>query len=162
MLALRHVPVVAEVKVGELAPEFTLETQAGEPWSLASEVQRGAVVLFFYPKDDTRVCTAEACQFRDSHEMFAEHGAQVVGISSDSVASHQRFAGKYALEYTLLSDPGGGVRAAFGVKKTLGLIDGRVTFVIDRERRVQHVFSSMLNAGAHVEEALATVKRLKR
>ncbi|MBX3184769.1 MAG: peroxiredoxin [Polyangiaceae bacterium] len=151
---------MAELKVGELAPEFTLETQAGEPWSLAEQVQQGSVVLFFYPKDNTRVCTAEACQFRDSHAVFVEHGATVVGISSDSVASHQAFAGKHALEYVLLSDPGGRVRAQFGIKKALGLIDGRVTFVIDRERRVQHVFSSMLNAGAHVEEALATVKRL--
>ncbi len=119
-------------------------------------------MLFFYPQDDTPICTAEACSFRDRHVDFVGLGAQVVGISSDSVSSHERFRSKHDLPYVLLSDPGGSVRRLFGVKKTLGLLEGRVTFVIDRNGIVRHAFSSALSAKKHVVEALATLERLER
>ena len=102
----------------------------------------------------------EACAFRDQHQVFAERGAQVVGVSSSDVASHQRFAGRYDLPYTLLADPGGEVRAKLGVKKTLGFFDGRVTFVIGPDGVVAHVHSSALDAKGHVSEALAALERL--
>jgi peroxiredoxin Q/BCP len=117
-------------------------------------------VLFFYPKDDTPVCTREACSFRDEHEVFAKSGAQVVGVSSDSVSSHERFKTRHALPYTLLSDADGRLRELYGVKKRLGLLDGRVTFVIDRQGIVRHVSSFALNAERHVEEALSTIREL--
>lgn len=117
-------------------------------------------MLFFYPKDDTPVCIAEACAFRDRHQVFIGKGAQIVGVSRDSTERHQSFAGRYDLPYTLLSDEAGEVRAAFGVKKTLGFFDGRVTFVIDREGVIRHAFSSALDASRHVDEALETLTRL--
>ncbi len=147
--------------VGDLAPDFTLPTQDGSEVSLASLVARGPLVLFFYPKDETAGCTAEVCSFRDAHETFVEAGAVVVGISSDDVDSHQRFASRHRLPYTLLADRGGKVRAAFGVKKTLGLLPGRVTYVIDRDRRVRHVHDAQILATSHVGEALAVVQRLR-
>lgn len=145
---------------GEPAPDFTLTTQTGASWSLHEELKSGPVVLFFYPKDDTPVCVAEACAFRDQHEVFVGKGAQVVGVSSDSVASHRSFANRHDLPYTLLSDVGGSVRKAFGIKKTLGFIDGRVTFVIDREATVQHVHSAQFGVDQHVAGALEVVERV--
>lgn len=145
---------------GDRVPDFTLDDHLGRPWRLADALARGPLVLFFYPKDDTPVCTVEVCAFRDQHEVFLRRGAQVVGVSSDGVASHRSFAGRHELPYTLLADPGGRVRALLGVKKTLGFFDGRVTFVIDRDGRVAHVHSSAMNAKSHVSEALAALERL--
>ncbi|MCA9639980.1 MAG: peroxiredoxin [Polyangiaceae bacterium] len=153
---------MAQLEAGQQAPEFTLTTQAGERWTLSQQAAKGPVVLFFYPKNDTPVCIVEACSFRDQHEVFARLGAQVVGVSSDNVQSHGRFAGKHELPYTLLADEGGEVRSLFGVKKTLGFFDGRVTFVIDQGRLIRHVFSSALNAKGHVEAALQTVQELAK
>jgi peroxiredoxin Q/BCP len=149
------------IGVGDTAPDFTLPSQDGTDVSLASLVARGPLVLFFYPKDETAGCTAEVCSFRDAHEAFVEAGAVVAGISSDAVDSHQRFASHHRLPYVLLSDQGGRVREAFGVGKTLGLIPGRVTYVIDRERVVRHVYSAQIAATSHVVEALAIVKKLR-
>jgi len=141
---------------GQPAPDFTLPDADGTEVTLSS--LRGKwVVVFFYPKDNTTGCTAEACAFRDSHEDFTDAGAVVIGISSDSVDSHQRFAAKHNLPFTLLSDTGGKVRSAWGVGKTLGILPGRVTFVIDPDGVVRKVFSSQLRATAHQSEALAAI-----
>jgi peroxiredoxin Q/BCP len=119
------------------------------------------VVLYFYPKDDTRGCTAEACAFRDSHEVFTDAGAEVIGVSSDSSDRHAAFAGRHNLPFTLLSDRGGRIRKSYGVPAVLGVVPGRVTYVIDREGTVRHVFNSMTNIGQHVGDALDVVKRLQ-
>jgi thioredoxin-dependent peroxiredoxin len=118
------------------------------------------VVLYFYPKDETPGCTKEACAFRDSYEVFAEAGAEVIGVSSDSVDKHAAFAGHHELPFTLLSDEGGQVRKSYGVPSTLGILPGRVTYVIDRTGTVRHVFNSMTNIGRHVNDALDVVKTL--
>jgi peroxiredoxin Q/BCP len=149
------------VQAGQQAPEFTLPNQSGAPVSLADYRGKQVVVLYFYPKDNTPGCTAEACAFRDSHEVFAEAGAAVLGVSSDSVDSHQGFAGKHRLPFELLADTGGKVRGRYGVPKTFGLLPGRVTYVIDRDGVVRHVFSSMTHIGEHIAAALATVKQLQ-
>jgi peroxiredoxin Q/BCP len=119
-----------------------------------------AVVLFFYPKDNTAVCTREACAFRDAYEDFVAAGATVVGVSGDSGESHQRFAAQHRLPFLLATDADGSLRRAFGVSKTLGLIPGRVTFVIDRQGVVRHVFSGQFVADRHVREALAAVRAM--
>ena len=119
------------------------------------------VVLYFYPKDNTSGCTAEACAFRDSYEVFTDAGAEVIGVSSNSVDKHAGFAGKHDLPFTLLADAGGKVRKAYGVPAALGFIPGRVTYVIDRDGTVRHVFGSMTNINGHVKEALETVQQLQ-
>jgi thioredoxin-dependent peroxiredoxin len=149
------------IQVGDKAPDFTLPSQSGEPVRLQDRLGEGVVVLYFYPKDDTRGCTAEACAFRDSHEVFTDAGAEVIGISSDSVGKHAAFAGQHKLPFTLLSDQGGQVRKSYGVPSVLGLLPGRVTYVIDRQGTVRHVFSSMTNIGQHVNEALEVVRQLR-
>jgi thioredoxin-dependent peroxiredoxin len=149
------------VRVGDKAPDFTLPSQSGEQVRLYDRLGERVVVLYFYPKDDTRGCTAEACAFRDSHEVFTDAGAEVIGVSSDSSDRHAAFAGRHNLPFTLLSDRGGRVRKSYGVPALLGVVPGRVTYVIDREGTVRHVFNSMTNIGQHVGDALDVVKRLQ-
>jgi peroxiredoxin Q/BCP len=149
------------IGAGDKAPDFTLASQSGEQVRLYDRIGRGVVVLYFYPKDNTSGCTAEACAFRDSHEVFAEAGAEVIGVSSDSVDRHAAFAGKHGLPFTLLADEGGKVRKAYGVPAALGFIPGRVTYVIDREGTVRHVFNSMTNIGGHIKQALEAVRQLQ-
>jgi len=148
------------VELGGPAPGFRLQTSASEYVSLEDFRGKKNVVIYFYPKDFTKGCTAEACEFRDSYEEFKNLGAEVIGISGDDQESHRDFAEEHKLHYILLSDPDGSVRKSYGVKKTLGLIPGRVSFVIDKNGIVRHVFSSQSRATAHVDEALAVVKSL--
>ena len=148
------------IQVGDKAPDFTLPSQAGEQVRLSDRLGERIVVLYFYPKDETPGCTKEACAFRDSYEVFAEAGAEVIGVSSDSVHKHAAFAGHHELPFTLLSDQGGQVRKSYAVPATLGLLPGRVTYVIDRAGTVRHVFSSQTNIGRHVSDALDVVQKL--
>lgn len=148
------------VAVGDKAPDFTLPSQNGESVRLYDRLGQRAVVLYFYPKDETPGCRAEACAFRDSYEVFTEAGAEVIGVSSDSVDSHAAFAGKHSLPFTLLSDSGGKVRKQYRVPASFGLIPGRTTYVIDRDGVVRHVFTSQTNIGRHVNDALDIVRQL--
>ncbi len=154
-MALRRVE--DRVDVGSKAPNFTLRSQSGANVSLEDFLNKSPVVLFFYPKDDTPGCTKQACAFRDDYGQFGAVDAEVLGISSDSVESHKSFAENNGLPFVLLSDEGGRVRQLYGVPKTLGLMPGRVTYVIDKEGVVRHVFSSQLAVFRHVEEALAAL-----
>jgi len=148
------------LQVGDKAPDFTLPDQSGKPVTLSGVLGEKVVVLYFYPKDNTRGCTAEACSFRDSYESFTEAGAEVIGVSSDSVASHEKFSGRHELPFVLLSDPGRTVRKQYGAT-TMGVVPGRITFVIDKEGVIRHAFSSMTNIGGHIDDALAVVKQLQ-
>ena len=148
------------LSVGTKAPDFTLPNQHGKSVSLADFRGQKSVVVYFYPKDDTPGCTKESCSFRDQYTEFTDAGAEVIGISSDSEQSHQAFAEKHKLPFSLLSDRGGKVRAAYGVPATLGMLPGRVTYVIDKAGIVRHAFNSQLNATKHVAEALSTLKQI--
>jgi peroxiredoxin Q/BCP len=151
---------MASIGVGDTAPDFTKTTQNGDTISLSQYRGDKTVVLYFYPKDETPGCTAEACTFRDSFEDFVEAGAIVIGVSQDSDQSHKSFAEHHRLPFLLVSDRDKALQKAYGVPKTMGLLPGRVTYVIDRDGKVQHVFNSQLNAKKHVREALDVVKRL--
>jgi len=149
-----------KVSVGDVAPDFTLPDQSGKPVRLWDLIGRRAVVLYFYPKDATPGCTREAQAFRDSHDRFTAAGAAVIGVSSDSVASHRRFAASLGLPFTLLSDRAGAVRELYGVAKTLGILPGRVTYVIDQAGVVRHIYASQLRATRHSREALDVLRSL--
>jgi peroxiredoxin Q/BCP len=140
------------LKAGDRVPDVTLLDRA-EPVPLASFRGR-RLVLFFYPKDETAGCTAEACSFRDEYQGFVEAGAEVAGVSADDGASHERFAGRHSLPFRLLSDPGEVARRAFGIPKTFGLFPGRATFVIDADGTILHAFNSQFEPLRHVREAL--------
>jgi len=147
------------MEIGDHIPAIELKDQNGENFDLKKFVGQKALVVYFYPKDFTPGCTKEACNFRDSYEDFKELGAEVIGVSSDSPKSHAKFAGKYELPYIFLSDKSKKARNAFGVKPNLlGLLPGRETFVFDKEGRLLHKFNSM-NAGRHMSEALAVLKK---
>jgi len=148
------------LQVGDQAPDFSLPNQNGETIALSSFRGNRAVVLYFYPKDDTPGCTVESCTFRDSYEDFKDNGAEVIGISSDSPDSHQKFAQKHNLPFTLVSDTNSSVRKAYGVPSTLGLLPGRVTYVIDKEGVIRHIFNSQFNPKAHVEESIKILRSL--
>jgi thioredoxin-dependent peroxiredoxin len=148
------------VAVGQRAPDFRLPALRGGEIALSDFVGKKNVVLFFYPKDGTPGCTAEACTFRDAYEDFVEAGAEVIGISSDSLDAHQAFATRHNLPMQLVSDAGGKVRAQYGVKSTLGVIAGRETFIIDKQGIVRHVFRSQLRVKQHVAESLTVLKSL--
>jgi thioredoxin-dependent peroxiredoxin len=150
-----------KVAAGSLAPNFTLPSQSGKVVSLSDFLGKKPVVLFFYPKDDTPGCTKEACAFRERYEDFREINAEVIGISSDSVESHRSFATRHGLPFTLLSDEGGKVRKLYGASSTFGLIPGRVTYVLDEEGVIRHIFSSQLGVEKHVEEALEALHSMR-
>ena len=152
---------VKQLQAGDAAPDFTLPAADERMVSLADFRGKSEVVLFFYPKDSTPGCTREACSFRDSFEAFRDAGAEVIGISSDSGASHRRFAERYRLPFLLLSDHDGTVRARYNVAKTLGILPGRVTFLIDKQGIVRLVFSSQFQPAQHVAQALRTLKELR-
>ena len=120
------------------------------------------LVLFFYPKDDTPGCTMEACAFRDSYADLQAMGAEVWGVSGDDAASHQRFAQRHNLPYPLLVDKGNQLRKAFGVPSVLGLLPGRVTYVIDASGVIRHVFNNLLDGPAHRREAIEALKALQQ
>lgn len=143
---------------GRAIPDLSLVDADGTPVRLPDLARGKVLVLYFYPKDDTPGCTVQACSFRDAYEDFVEAGAEVVGISQDSEASHRAFAKKHGLPFRLLSDPEGEARRAFGVKTTLGLLPGRVTFVVDRNGRIVDAFSSQLRVREHVERARRLVR----
>lgn len=151
----------ADIKVGDKAPDFSLPSGSGQTVSLKDFLGKKSVVLFFYPKDETSVCTKEACAFRDQFEVFKDLGAEVIGVSSDSVQSHKSFADNHKLPYTLLSDDGGKLRKVYGVPTTMGIIPGRVTYVIDKDGVVKHVFNSQMEGEKHVTEAVATLQKLQ-
>ena len=148
------------LKVGDKAPHFTLYNQDGNPVDISQYLGTQPLVIYFYPKNFTPGCTAEACSFRDSFEDFKDAGAIVFGISNDSVASHARFAKKYRLPFSVLSDPRGKIRKLYGVKNDLlGLLPGRETFVIDAQGVLQMRFNSM-QASRHIHKALKRIKSL--
>jgi peroxiredoxin Q/BCP len=149
-----------KVNVGNTAPDFTLASQKGESVTLSQFRGKKNVVLYFYPKDETPGCTREACTFRDSYELFTDLGAEVVGVSADTVESHKAFAEHHNLPFTLLSDLENKVRKLYGATSTLGIIPGRVTFVIDKKGVVMHVFSSQLQPEKHIEEAREVLRKL--
>jgi peroxiredoxin Q/BCP len=151
-----------KINVGDKAPDFTLPSQMGDNVTLSEYFGKKNVVLYFYPKDETRGCTREACEFRDRYDVFTSLGAEVLGVSSDTLESHKSFATHHGLPFLLLSDEDGKVRKLYGVPSTMGIIPGRVTYIIDKKGVVRHVFNSQFQPEKHIEEALKILKELEK
>jgi len=151
-----------KIKVGDKAPDFTLSSQMGDNVTLSEYFGKKNIVLYFYPKDESPGCTREACKFRDRYEVFTGLGAEVLGISSDSLESHKSFATHHGLPFILLSDEDNKVRELYGVSSTMGIIPGRVTYIIDKKGVVRHIFSSQFQPEKHIEEALKILKELEK
>ncbi len=134
----------------------------GDNVTLSEFFGKKNIVLYFYPKDESPGCTREACSFRDSYEELTNLGAEVIGVSGQSVESHKSFATHYGLPFILLSDKDNKVRELYGVPSTMGIIPGRVTYIIDKQGIVRHIFSSQIQAERHVEEAKRTLMELEK
>ena len=148
------------LKKGDSVPKFILKDQLGNTFDSTALLGKKPFVVYFYPRDFTPGCTKEACDFRDSYESFKTLGAEVVGISNDSTARHERFATKYALPFILLADPDGKVRKKFNVKASLlGLLPGRETFVFDKNGKLVMKYNS-ITATSHTQKALVALKNI--
>lgn len=143
------------LKPGEKVPSFSLPDQQGKEFNINSLLFKKALVIYFYPKDETAGCTKQACAFRDAYQDFTDAGAEVIGISSDSSDSHQSFADHHNLPFILLSDTDGTVRNLFGVPTDLlGLLPGRVTYIVDKNGIIKYIFNSQIRIEKHITEAL--------
>ena len=147
------------LRIGDKIPYFRLKDQNNDIRS--SGKLNKPLILFFYPKDDTPGCTIEACGFRDKYDLFKILGAEVWGISNGDSQSHLDFANKHKLQYPLLCDINNTLRRKFGVPKTLGFIEGRVTYIIDSHGIIVHIFEDLLNGPAHIKEAIKALKKLQ-
>lgn len=150
---------MGKVNIGDMAPDFELKDKDKNLVKLSDFRGEKSVVVYFYPKDETPGCTAQACSFRDSYDDFKEAGAEVIGISSDGSGSHEGFASNHKLQFILLSDPIGKVRKAYGAYDMFGMIPGRVTFVINKEGEVIHKFDSQLSPTKHIKESLDILQK---
>ena len=149
------------LKVGDKMPIFGAKDQDGNDFYIESVLYKKVLVIYFYPKDETPGCTKQACSFRDEYEDIKNAGAEVIGISGDSVKSHKKFAQNHKLPYILLSDNDKSIRKLFGVPTImLGLIPGRVTYVVDLKGIVQMVYNSM-DASQHIPKSLEAIQKLK-
>ncbi len=149
-----------KIKVGDKASDFTLLSQKRENVTLSHFFGKKNAVLNFYPKDETRGCTKEACEFRDKYGVFKVLGAEVIGVSSDDVESHESFAIKHKLPFILLSDKDKNVRKLYGVPSTFGVIPGRVTYIIDKSGTVRHIFSSQFQPKKHIQTSIDILEKL--
>ena len=147
---------MGSLKVGDRAPDFELPSQSNEIVRLSDLIGHKNVVLYFYPKDFTMGCTAEAKAFRESYQIFQDHNTEVIGISADSVETHQRFSQRCRLPFHLLSDSSKRVRELYGANSLLGR-GARITYVIDSQGIIRFVFSSLVRPTRHVREALAAL-----
>jgi peroxiredoxin Q/BCP len=148
-----------KVKAGDQAPDFEGPTSDGSRLGLKDFAGKKNVVLYFYPKDDTPGCTREACSFRDNLQPIRDMGAEIVGVSLDSIQSHDRFAKKYGLPFPLISDKDKRIATAYGVLRDIGLFTNRVTFIIDKNGKVAKVFPKV-DVSKHTAEVVAALKEL--
>jgi peroxiredoxin Q/BCP len=147
--------------VGDMVPKFTLTDQDGKAFNIADQIGKHALVIYFYPKDESMVCTKEACAFRDAFDAYTKAGALVIGINAGTVKSHHDFAANHKLPFILLSDPDNKVLNLFGVKGFLGMT-GRETFVVDLKGKIIYTYDSMMHGVAHSDNALSALKAMKK
>jgi peroxiredoxin Q/BCP len=146
------------LKVGDTLPNFTAKDTNGTVFDSQNYIGKQSLVIYFYPKDNTPGCTVEACSFRDNYQDFKDLGAEVIGISADSVTSHLKFKSKFNLPFILLSDADKKLRKLFGVENSLIFLPGRETFVADKNGVVLMIFNSM-SSKIHIEKALQILKK---
>jgi thioredoxin-dependent peroxiredoxin len=152
-----------KIEVGSHVPLFKLPDQNGKIFNISNVLGKKNLVIYFYPKDGTTGCTKEACSFRDNLDEFQKSSATIIGISGDNIASHKNFVNKYHLNFTILSDQGNKIRKLFGVPKSMmGVVPGRVTYIVDRKGIVIHIYNSLSKPGQHITEALSALKYEKK
>jgi peroxiredoxin Q/BCP len=152
---------LTELKVDDRAPDFSLQDERGLPVSLKDYLGSKVVVLYFYPKDFTPGCTSEACSFRDNYKLYQDKGAIVIGISVDTVESHSKFSERYNLPFSILSDKSKQIAKAYGVLGIGGFLARRVTFIINKEGKITHIFPKV-DVKQHNDEVLKALEELQK
>ena len=147
------------MRVGDSVPVFSLKDQHDRLFTVTDYIGKKILVIYFYPKDESSVCTKEACSFRDGYSDFTKAGAMVIGINAGSVETHKKFIQNHQLPFILLSDPDNKVLKMFGVKKKF-FISGRETFVVDKSGKIVFTYDSFTNGPAHEREALSFIKTM--
>ena len=145
---------MAKLKKGDKIPSFTLTNQHGDLFNIDTIIGKKNLVIYFYPRNETKVCTAQACSFRDAYQDFQDFDCEVIGISADNVKSHISFTENHSLPFILLSDGDKKIRKLFGVSNDLLIIPGRTTYVVNKKGIIIHVFNYQLSAGKHIKESL--------
>lgn len=148
------------MKKGEKPPNFTLEDQDGNPTNVSFDDGKKKII-YFYPKDNTKVCTEQACSFRDWQDVLLEKGFQLIGISGDPPESHLKFKAQHHLNFTLLSDPKGKVRKIFGATFLFGLLPSRKTFVINEKGNVEFSFEALMKGEEHIDQVLEYIEEVE-
>jgi len=146
------------LKIGEKAPLFSGKDQDGNEIKLDDYLGKKNIILFFYPKDDSSVCTAEACSFRDNYEKFRNLDTEIIGINQASVASHKNFAEKYRLTFPIINDEENKIRKLYKVPNKFFVLAGRVTYVIDKQGLIKHAINNMFDGEVHITETLKSLK----
>ncbi len=146
--------------VGDPVPSFKLTDQNGHVFNSTDYIGKNVLVIYFYPKDESMVCTKEACSFRDSFNDFTKAGAEVIGINGGTVASHKEFTDHYKLPFILLSDPGNKVYELFGVKNKM-FMTGRETFIVGLNGKIAFTYTAMMEGKKHADDALTYIKTHK-
>lgn len=144
--------------IGDSIPLFTLKDQHGNEFHVRDWVGKKRLVIYFYPKDESGICTKEACAFRDSYQDFTDAGALVIGINSGTSASHEAFAQHHQLPFTLLSDPNNLILTEFGIKNIV-FLTGRETFVFDMDGRLAFKYKGFFDGSAHAEKVVQFLKK---
>lgn len=149
------------LKIGDKLPDFSAKDTNENTFNSQDYIGKKSLVIYFYPKDETKVCTQQACSFRDNYQEFKDLGAEVIGISADTVTSHLKFKSKFNLPFVLLSDNDKKLRKLFGVENDFLIIPGRQTYVVDKNGLIRMIFNSM-SGNIHIEKALKTLKKLAK
>ena len=160
ILILSATSIKAQLTKRDTVPDFTLTDQNGNAFDVRNEIGKHVLVIYFYPKDESMVCTREACAFRDEFDQFEKAGAKVIGINGGTVASHKAFTDHYKLPFTLLSDPGDKVYKLFGVKGKM-FLSGRETFIVDLKGEIVYTHIAMMQGKEHADDALAYILAAK-
>lgn len=147
------------LSLGQKAPDFKLSSTSGQILKMAEDLVGKAFILYFYPKDFTRGCTAEACEFRDQFEAFRDLDVPVFGVSKDSISTHQKFKKEHKLPFDLLSDPDGKVCKSYDALIPLIKMPKRVTYLIDENHEIAGVFSDMFESKGHIKNMLMELRK---
>jgi thioredoxin-dependent peroxiredoxin len=151
---------IRELTIGDSVPQFSLKDQNDSMFNTRDFIGKKLLVIYFYPKDESMVCTKEACAFRDKFNDFTKAGAMVIGINYGTVESHKKFSEKDKLPFTLLSDPDKKVMKLFGIKGGIG--SGRDTYVIDLSGQIVFTYNSVMHGAEHAEKALEYIRQVKK
>ena len=154
-------PAAEHLKVGDKAPLVEGKDQDGKVWKMSDEVGKKAILLYFYPKDDTPGCTKEACGFRDRISDLKKENVEVIGVSFDSPESHQKFISKFNLNFPLLADTDGKIAEAYGAKMAGRNMARRVSFLIGKDGKIAHI-TDVMNADTHLTEMKDAVEKMKK